>query len=620
MAWPVFTRRRALGTIVAAPIALGVLVDSDAVAEDISSTTSRSPLAEFGGGPEIADNTAALRAAVAVLAARGIGVLDLGTGIYRFASTSLGPRGIALPSNITVRGTGRSTTKLRITGSAACNFFSAADKSNLAFEELTLVGNSNTGTGSPYGVGEAIRWYMTNAATADLVGFRLTNVHLENFRGAWWVDIEHGASAQPLLSMREVTIESVTFSSFAGNSAEPSLVTHNAAVFGLNGFHGAIRNIRVNRLSGDATHIKSAIILYHHVIDAILDNVNVRAAGLSGATDDGGAYAIQLYDSYYKMSSIKISNALINAPRSVGIYVAGGSGIVIVNAVVSGQTDTRAGTLPKGAIVLNGTRDWQLIGGHLHDNWCDIGISPPASGTQAQPTPVRGRVEGVRAEGSQEGIAIGYFAGAVSTDIVVRNCQWRTRGRTVSVQNSADPIVTGITPSGGYLNGITFEDCVFEASKGFRAIDLWNGSGSPAGSYVLSRCRLVGSNPLYAKDQTGSLRIEGCDIRDLGADPDASAATLIGCPQLDLRDCTLHAPGRNGIGINLAGSAGAVRGLRFVGCTRNLPSQPAVQLGSDRPRFAGRKGQYVQNLTLASGATTGWLCEGGRIWREAWAP
>lgn len=608
MAWPMLTRRGAIDCVVAMPIALGASIGSDAFADDIPRAVARVALAASGGGPEVADNTPALRAAIAMLADHGGGTVDIGAGIHRFASASLGPRGIALPSNITIRGTGRNATTLRVTGTTACNVFAGVDAANLAFESLTLVGNSNTGAGSPYGIGEAIRWHMTNATTADLVGFRLTDVHLENFRGAWWVDIEHGASARPFLSMREIRIERVTFRSFAGNSAAPSLVTHNAAAIGINGFSGAIRGVRVDGLSGDATHIKSAIILYHQVVGATLDGVNVRAAGLSGATDDAGAYAIQLYDSHYRMSSITVSNPVIVAPRSVGIYVAGGSGIAIVDPRISGQTDTRAGTLPKGAIAFNGTRDWRLIGGLLRDNWRDLDIV-------AAPGTVGGRVAGVYADGSSNGISISCAAGHATAGIAIRNCRWRTTGRTVSVQNSSAAIAVGPPATGGRIDDIVFENCHFEADAGSRAMDLWVESGSSATGYVVSRCVLVGSNPLLARDQTGSLRIRDCTIRDLGTTAGASAATLTGCLRLELRDCILQSPGPGGVGIDLGGSTGSVRGLTFVACAHALPNAALpVQLGRAKPGFTGSKAKYVQNLEPAKGEHVAWTCVGGTTW------
>lgn len=605
------SRRRALGIVAAAPLACAA-----AIAQGCSSGETREvDIAAFGGAPERNDNSTALRRALEVVAARGGGVIRIAPGRFRFASASIGRGGIVLPANVTIRGAGRDATTLAIVGDAVCNLFVATDRGGILFEDLAIVGNNVAMRGaSVYGSGAAIRWLASAAATRNSAGFTLRRVHLENFRGPYWVDIEN---ASPASELSEVTIEDVSFRSRSGNSPGPADITLNSAAICLNAQGGAIRHVRVTRLSGDARHIKTGIILYHAVIDALLDQVEIDQAGQEGATDDAGGYAIQIYDNRGRMTGVTVNRPILRAPRSAGLYVAGGRAITIVDPIISGQTDPQDGTLPKGAIVLNGTRQWRVTGGTLSGNWRDLDIAMPLLGTARAPVRIDAQVSGVRAEGSQSGIVIRHAAGHVAAGIAVSNCHWRTTRRTVLVENSAGPISAEARATSGYIDDIVFADSILEAGEGYRAIDLWGNSGSPAGGYAILRCTLSGTNPLFARDQGGSLRVAGCTITDRGTLPGMAAATLVGCAAVSVEDCTLRSPGRDGIGIDLGGSAGAVRGLRFVDCARTLPSavQPP-QLGRGRPRFAGKAGQHVQNLEPRPGTPAGWTNDGGTRWRE----
>lgn len=580
----------------------GLLIEDGKVVRRIS-------LAAVGGGPANPDNCAALRTAVAVLREQGGGMIEIGPGTHRFASETLSQRGIALPNDITIQGAGAQATILQVTGSAPCNLFVGMNCSRIGFEALTLTGNNVAGRGSSSGSGAAIRWGLTKTATTGIVGLTMRQVHLENFRGPYWVDIENAAAAERGLAISRIVIEHVTFVSRPGNSIAPGDVRFNAAVISINGYSGEISDVRVSELSGDARHIKTGIILYHQISNAVLHKVHIRHAGRSGAGDDGGGYAIQLYDSFYRMTDVRVLDPVIEAPRSVGLYVAGGTGIAVINPVVSGQTDRLAGTLPKGAIVFNGTRKWRLAGGRLRDNWRDLDIV-------AGPGTIAGQVVGVQASGSTTGLSIRYAAGYVASGIVVRDCRWKTVQTTVSVQNSVAAIAAGPPVRGGRVDDIVFVGCQFEAAAGFRAMDLWVDSGSVANGYVISGCTLIGSNPLYARSHGGSLRVTGCTIRDLGTSAGAAAATLIDCPKLDLSDCLLVSPGPGGIGIDLGGSMGSVRRLRFSNTARYQPAAPTpVQLGSVIPNFAGKKGQFVQNLRADMGNVEGWVCVGDLSWK-----
>lgn len=584
--------------------------------EPRAATARQVALADFGGAPQIADNSAALRGAIAALADDGGGTVLIGGGTFRFLSASLGQGGIVLPSDITLCGAGRDRTILAVTGDKVCNFFVATNASRIAVEDVAIIGNNVAMVGATiYGSGGAIRWVLNAQATAGISGFALRRVHLENFKGPNWVAVENAASFDAGREIRDVSIADVTFRSRPGNCVGTDKISLNAAVICINGQSGLIRNVDVSDLVGDARYIKSGIILFHAVVDAVLDRVKVANAGREGISDDVGAYAIQIYDNVSRMRGIIVRSPVLSAPRSAGIYVASGTDISIIDPVISGQTDRHDATLPKAAIVFNGTRRWSVEGGSLRGNWRDLAIAPHASGDAAAPAIIEGRVTGVRAEGGDSGIVVRHARGHVAQGITIRDCQWRTRGRTVLVDNIQD--APAARAKGGYVSGVVFQNCRFDAGAGARAVEIWGASGLPAGNFVIENCVVSGTSPLFARDVEGSLRVQKCDVRDLGTMVGMAAAAFQNCARLDLDDVTFRSPGPQGIGIDLGGSKGSVRGLRFPDASRILPAgRGAPQLGRGRPAFACDAGQSIQNLERASGDPAAWRCLGGGRWGD----
>lgn len=572
-------------------------------------------LSDYGGSVDRDDNSEAMRTALAALGPEG-GVVEIGAGDLRFASETLGQSGINLPARSVIRGAGRSSTVLRITGRSSCNLFIASNCGEIGLEDMTLMGNSVSAAGeSVYGNGGAIRVVLTRGATRSISGVRFRRLHLENFRGPWWVDVSNEVGTTEKFEINDVLVDDVTFTSHPGNSIAPNDVRYNAAMLCIGGHSGAITGIRVRRVSGDATHIKSGVILYHAVADALLEDIRIDNAGREGAADDSGAYAIQIYDSHGLMTGITLDRPIVRAPRSVGIYVAGGRNVTINDPQIFDQSDGENTTLQKAAIVFNGTRHWRVSGGTLGRNWRDIDVlMPPIEADKSREAV--STLNELRSDRSREGILIRPMAGQICGGVRIANCEFRTRERTVLVQNQPGSPKGGARPSGGYVNDVQFERCQFEADGNFRALDLWGGSGSPAGGYTIAECRLVGTNPLYARDQQGSITVTGCDISDRGLLAGSAAASLIGCARLDVSDTRLESPGPGGIGINLAGSHGGVRSLRFADCTHMLaPALDPPQLGRGRPRFVGDDRQVVENLERKVGEPAAWISQGASGWR-----
>lgn len=609
------SRRGLLGATASIPVAIvGCRAKSWIAEEKHGSAGAVVKLSDFDGGAARGDNTGAMAAAITSVIKSGGGIVQIDAGVHRFASSALGQQGIVVPSGVTFRGAGRGETVLKVDGTAVCNLFVALNANDIGFEDMSIVGNNvSAPVGSVYGIGSAVRWALTGDATTGASGFVMRRVHLENFRGPRWVEIQNGASVASR-DMHSIVIKDVTFMSKPGNSISPGDRKINSAVICINGDVSAVRDIQVSAVEGDARYIKTGIILYQHVVGARLDKLKIRNAGRFGATDHGAAYAIQLYDTYYRMSSIEVVDPVVESPRSVGIYVAGGTDISILNARISGQTDQRSETLPKGGVVFNGTRRWTLKGATLRNNWRDLDIAVPNTGNAITSQQIDGLAIDIDAEGSANGVMIRHAAGRIAAGISFKNCRWRTTMRTVLVQNGEAPTGAFGDAARGYIDDIRFEACELEAANGHRAIELTSNAGTPAGGYIVSKCHLIGSNPLFAQGYAGLLKIEHCFVRDRGTTSGAAAATLIDCGQLDLSYSIFDSPGRDGIGIALGGSVGSVKRVQFQNCVHTLPSAHSGQLGQEVPRFLGHKGQYVQNLNPGLHSYQGWICLGGRRW------
>lgn len=613
---PAITRRMLLPLIAALPVAIGskalyalAVRPKNGLADQENAVS----LAAFGGGPSVLDNSRAMRAAIAALSERGGGVLNIGAGVHRFASEALGHAGLRLPSNVTIRGAGRAGTRLQVTGGAACNMFVALDQSGIAIEDLAIIGNGVASSGSSDGSAAAISWMLTAAAKANLADFSVRRVHLENFRGPYWLDVQNIGDGTRRLEMRSIALRDISFASRPGNSINPGDVQFNSAAVCINGFGGAIRDVQVSNLVGDARHIKTGLILYHQVVGARLEDLRIANAGREGATDDAGAYGIQIYDTFYRMYSIEIVNPVITNARSVGIYAAGATGVTIRNAAISGQTDRRSGTLLKGAIAFGGTRRWRVEGATLRNNWRDIDIVTPAERIQGAPPEPNGRINDVTATGSETGISLYRSDERGTSGVSITNCRWQTRAQTVLLRGSQRQATPANTT--GADEAILLDNCQLAASDGFRAVEIGVDPGLSGTAITLTHCTLSGSNPLYAKGHIGPVKVEDCLVRDLGTTAGAAAAALIDCPKLDLRNSRFQSPGKDGVGLNLSGSTGSLRGLQFPGSARPLsPVRTRPQLGSGKPTFGCVKGQYVQNLEPRPGDFRGWTCAGGTRW------
>lgn len=542
---------------------------------------------------------ARLKAAAADLAAQGGGVLLIPGGAYELDSAELA-QPVTLSDNVIVEGCG---SRLTITGtSQTSSVFAALDRNNVTIRNLSCTGNS-VATG--YNNGAFFNYFLTPTATANTSGVLVEDVTLDNFKAPYWICVENQNTSRTIIG---VTIRRISAYSKAGNAISPTEVVWNASVIAILGNQtGIVERVHVGELYVDASHIKSGVILYHGVRNALLDNLNIFHAGFSGAfANDAGAYAVQIYDTYGAGSGIVVQNVRLSA-RSCGIYVAGQHAVTISGFVVEGQFDTLDGTLPKGAIAINGTVDCTVREGVIRN--CARGIQWSGPSTTERCDGVISNVKCIDAVTLP--LRIRPFSTFPMSGLAIYGSRFTgvNYGAVIDVNNS-----------NLIFNDFICEDTSFAAT-----------APAGSGSYGLDAYALVSATP------SGNWRFENCSFTGAVAGIRAryvsgrvsilsSAATgaasgipfqLANSTDLVLQDLEARVE-LGATHFDLSGAQGTVGGAM-----RGYPSGPqAAGLGTTKPTFAGIKGDYVRFINFAPAPAgdgqsfvTGWLCQGGSTWR-----
>jgi hypothetical protein len=369
---PAFERRRVL---VAAFATVALPVSVLAVRQSPSVT-----LEHFGGGTGVSDNAPAIVAALEFLNARAGGVLRLGAGGYRVDSQTLKKLGgIELAPNIELAGAGKNATLLQVTGHSQCHFFvNEANSSNHFIRDLTVRGNGIATANGPGGF-----YYcsvLAGKARADVSNCRFENVRFENFGGDFWVRFYCTSPDRAIQACGfEAGCEAV---SERGNAREPGNLGVTSYVIEFRGDGGLVSHCFVRGLKANLEWVKGGVAAFGNVRGLTISDVILEGAFTGYQVPDKGGYAILLYDTSASdvVTGTTIERPTITRPYSCGLYLAGTRDTTIVSPRISGQSDTVDGTLPKGAITLNGANRVAVRDPVLSDNAYDIqiaGISGP---------------------------------------------------------------------------------------------------------------------------------------------------------------------------------------------------------------------------------------------------
>lgn len=544
-------------------------------------------------GADGTDVTAFVKA-MARIAAMGGGTLMFRRGVYNWSSAdlrALGHLGIAVPANCTIDGNG---SVINITGSDQIFYvFTATDVSRVAVADLTVIGN---GMSTGYNTGAFMKFGLSAAATAGVDTFTLDTIELQNFKAPWWVFVHNESPSN--FEIQHVRVNGLRGISRPGNSLDPTSIGVNAAVIAFvsiakepaDAARAIIRNVVVTDFYAEATHIKQGIIFDYNVHDSEMRGAVVHNAGQMGGHDDTGCYALQVYGANNR--NTRISDPVLISPRDNGVYAVNGSGLVIQNATVRGQTSTADATLPKAGISSNSVRDVVISGGTFSDNATDLSLV--IGDTEANVS-----VQNVRCTGaSKAGIRLlGAKAGVGGATITGARV---TAGATGLALYSPNDIIH-------YVNDVRVADSEF-ATTNLIAVKI-SSSPTPARNWSFSNvtCTSRGT-PFQAYQFGGRMTIQ--DMRLVlsgGGTAGYSAFRCFGAGTMIVDGLTI-ADQSLGTTMDTRDFFGSLTNVR----SENSTTQPvAASAGTARPTFPGFPGARIQNLAPGAGGHREWQWRDG---------
>lgn len=274
--------------------------------------------------------------------------LLLGSGNFVIAGT------IVITKPITILGFG--TT---ITATDHRNILSFENSGNARVFGVSFVGaNQSNGSGD----GLAIQFSPDANATVPS-SVVIQNCSFENFKGDYWVDIRNRSLMHEIDG---IDISHCRFTSMPGNSRDGSHMGVPTAAINVTGTtSGAIcRNISITNNYFTWRYGKQCVALWSGCRNASVRANSMSEVGTgSSISDNAGAYAFLCYDSTFLNSprDIVFSDNVISGVRSCGAYLAGARNFSAIGNRITGQTDTVSGSMPKGAIVMNGCADGTVL-------------------------------------------------------------------------------------------------------------------------------------------------------------------------------------------------------------------------------------------------------------------
>ncbi|MCV3210548.1 right-handed parallel beta-helix repeat-containing protein [Mesorhizobium sp. YC-39] len=546
-------------------------------------------------GDDGTDVAACIRA-LARIKSMGGGTLMFRRGIYNWSSAdlkALGHYGISIPANCTIDGNG---SVINVTGSDQISYvFTAIDVSKVTIADLTVVGN---GLATGYNNGAFMKFALSATATRGIDTFTLDTVELQNFKAPWWILVYNESPSN--LEIQHIRVNGLRGISRPGNSLAPAKLGTNAAVIAINSKsskpadadRAIVRDAIVTGFYAEATHIKEGVIFYSNVHDSEIRGAVVHNAGLMGGRNDTGCYALMVYGANNR--NILITDPVLTSPRDNGIYAVNGSGLVITNATVRGQTSTADATLPKAGISINSVRDVMISGGAFSDNVTDLYLGIRGTGANV-------RAEGVECTGaSKTGIWLqGSAANVGGATITGARVNAGERARALYSHN--DEIL--------YVNDVRISDCDF-ATRYLTAVEV-SASPTPAGNWNFSNvtCTARGT-PFQAYQFGGRMTIQ--DMRLVlsgGGTAGHSAFRCFSAGTMIVDGLTIVGQ-RVGTTMDTRDFVGSLTNVHWENSTTLAVSTSA---GTAKPTFRGFPGARIQNLVPAANGLREWR------WRDgAW--
>jgi hypothetical protein len=341
--------------------------------------------------------------------------ITFAAGTYRFTPNGY-ETGFNVPAETTLQGNGSTGSNATIFQIASTGAYQALlwahNASNIAikgidFEDIdALNGNKSysSGCAEDLNYGSAI-YLISDSASSSVQNVTISSNLFHDFNGFRWILLEAYDLSGGIGTQNEIAISSNTFVSDAllngGCAATQGQTVYMVTMQGSENYptSGLIQNVSVAANQFSAGYVEGAIAIYSNVADVSVQYNTITGAGnkLPPVIPPGGPnkepepfrYAVLVYsDAYIAKENGSPGNGLppntiwiigntITNPESCGIYVVSSTNIGIQSNTISGQTDIYDETLPKGALVMNGSTtlsSYPLQGNQLSGNYVGLAI------------------------------------------------------------------------------------------------------------------------------------------------------------------------------------------------------------------------------------------------------
>lgn len=357
------------------------------------------------------DYTTAIQAALT--AAKGKR-LHFPAGTYGVTSTLNGTDG-----NIRITGEGKGRSIIQVLGASALDpLLQFTDASDVDIEGVCLLGNSVT-----VGVG-AILFGVT--AGSDVKGrYTIYNCCFKNFRAHYWLRcLTNVTSTSHTRSIRYVRIIDCDWFSQSGNAPDFTNVGIPANMLDFNGSidnnASVVDDVIVSGNFADCGQIKCFAGAWAGARNVLITNNYILNAGAAGVNDHG-CYGIVVYNSHptadvsFSPQDVTVSDNSIIAARSMGVYGATATRLIVTRNKISGVQDTTAASLPYAAISLGQCEDSKVRDNDLVDNYVAIQLIPTPTSITCEATGNRIRSSVASAKGVISTV-LGSFINKVKID------------------------------------------------------------------------------------------------------------------------------------------------------------------------------------------------------------
>jgi parallel beta-helix repeat protein len=227
----------------------------------------------------------------------------------------------------------------------------------------------------------------------------IQNNVFHDFNGDAWIDFLAQDLSPGVGQESEIAISSNNFETDAmlngGCAATEGQHVYTISIHGSLNYpdSGLVENVSIAENQFETSYIEGAVAIWSDVSRISVQYNTVNGAGnmLPHVTGEPYRYAILVYADAYEAKKYKppqpgnglppdtiwiVGNTITN-PETSGIYVLTSTNMDIQSNTISGQTDTDDETLPKGAIVLNGSTtmsSYPLESNTLSDNFVGLAV------------------------------------------------------------------------------------------------------------------------------------------------------------------------------------------------------------------------------------------------------